>query len=236
MSGSNRPQPERRRADSAALRILASPVAGLGFLLASLVVSIVLELAGMLLWGTGQYWWWPGAGARHSELILHEELEYLSMDLRAGLPGLPTFSQFGIFLSNQLYYFVFQWTGIEAALKEMIAFQLASQYVLAALNAAQIFVIRLTITILAVPLFALFLVWGFTEGLIRRDLRRYGGDIERAYVFHHVKRHAGTLISLMFLLYLTLPFSIHPTMVFLPTAIAFALLIMATSATFIKQI
>ncbi len=235
MGRPNRP-PDRRRADSATLRILASPVAALGFLLASLVVSIVLELVGMLFWGEGHYWWWPGAGARHSELILQDELGYLSMDLRRGLPGLPTFSEFGVFLSNRIYYFVFQWTGIETLLQEMAALQWFAQYVLAALNAAQIFVIRLTITILAVPLFGLFLVWGFTEGLIRRDLRRYGGDIERAYVFHHVKRHAGTLISLMFLLYLTLPFSIHPTMIFLPTAIAFALLIMATSATFIKQI
>lgn len=232
-------QSDQKRADSITLRIITRPFVLVLFLLVSMGVSIAMELIGMLLWGDGRHWWWPGVGAVHSERILQHELNWLSRSDK-GLSGLGSFSQTGIYLSSRLYYWLFQWTGIESALAQMAAlpssFRALAECVHAVRNCVQIFLVRLSITVLALPLFLIFLVWGFTEGLIRRDLRRFGGDIERAYVFHHVKRYAGLLVSLVFILYLTLPFSINPALVFVPTAFVFSLLVMATSATFIKQI
>lgn len=50
------------------------------------------------------------------------------------------------------------------------------------------FVVRLTILVLATPLFMLAALTGFVDGLIRRDLRKFGAWRESSFVYHRAKR------------------------------------------------
>jgi len=51
-----------------------------------------------------------------------------------------------------------------------------------------IFFIRVMIQFLSIPLFGLVIITGMVEGLVRRDLRRYGAGYESSIVCHHAKR------------------------------------------------
>lgn len=44
------------------------------------------------------------------------------------------------------------------------------------------------ILFLSMPLFGLVIITGMVEGLVRRDLRRYGAGYESSFVCHHAKR------------------------------------------------
>ena len=114
--------------------------------------------------------------------------------------------------------------------------QIAGEYVGASLNVAQIFLLRLAITITSLPLFILFAYWGFFEGLVRRDLRRYGADYERGMVYHYSKYAVSAVFILPIIIYLTIPVTLNPAFVFLPFALVLAYLVMVVSATFTKYI
>lgn len=53
---------------------------------------------------------------------------------------------------------------------------------------------------------------------MQRDLRRWGGGRESAFVYHWAKRLALPLLELIWAIYLALPFSLHPSFVVLPFA------------------
>ena len=217
-----------QKADSVLLSILKKPVWLLSWLAASLLVSILIEWTGLLVW-------WREEGAMHSETILRQEMGYLASSFGGQIMHLPTPAEIGIPLMNQLYYALFEWTGIHDFLISISAAEFVGEASLATLNTVQVFVVRLTLIVLSLPLFLLAFVWGFGEGLIRRELRKYGGDIERGFWYHHLKKWSAAVFVLPLIVYLTLPIAMNPAYLFLPFAATFALLIMGTSALFIKN-
>jgi len=74
-----------------------------------------------------------------------------------------------------------------------------------ALYTAQDTALRLAIVVLALPAFVLACLLGAVDGLVRRDLRKWGGGRESSFVYHHAK--ATTYLSLGggFSLYLSWP-------------------------------
>ena len=64
----------------------------------------------------------------------------------------------------------------------------ARDYLAAAMNITQVFGLRLAVLVLSSPVFVLFGLVGLTEGLVRRDLRRWRGGWESSFVYHHAKR------------------------------------------------
>ena len=89
-------------------------------------------------------------------------------------------------------------------------------FVIAAMQATQVFSVRLAILMLAIPVFLLFSLVALVDGLVRRDLRRWGGGRESSFVYHYAKKAAIPFIVLTWVVYLSLPFSLHPTFVILP--------------------
>ncbi|WP_420793160.1 DUF4400 domain-containing protein [Pseudomonas guariconensis] len=61
-------------------------------------------------------------------------------------------------------------------------------YALAVLFTVLIFCVRLVVLALTIPLFALAAFTGLVDGLVRRDLRRFGSGRESSYLY---TRHAG---------------------------------------------
>ncbi|MNI80137.1 hypothetical protein D3C73_1366420 [compost metagenome] len=98
------------------------------------------------------------------------------------------------------------------------------------------FVVRLTILALATPLFLLAMFTGFVDGLIRRDLRKFGAGRESSFVYHRAKRAVMPLLIVPWIIYLSLPFSLNPMAVFLPCAAMLGMVMAITAATFKKYL
>jgi integrating conjugative element membrane protein (TIGR03747 family) len=97
-------------------------------------------------------------------------------------------------------------------------------------------VVRLTILVLATPLFLLATFTGFIDGLMRRDLRKFGAGRESSFVYHRAKRAVIPLLIVPWIIYLSLPFSLNPMAIFLPCAMVLGATMAITSSTFKKYL
>jgi len=62
------------------------------------------------------------------------------------------------------------------------------------------------------------------------------GGREGSFVYHYAKKAAIPLIIMAWVLYLALPFSLHPFWIILPFAVAFAFPVTITASTFKKYL
>jgi len=234
------PQPIQRpglilSAISLVLRII-------GLLMASLLFSILTEFVGLLLF-------WGDQGWRHSQAMLNSELGWLSEHFKASLilqqPGQTIV---------QVLDFLDQWLLVKTGFADFARqARVSSQgngfwswtnqlyvsiedFVLAAVYVTFTFVVRLTILVLATPLFLLATLTGFVDGLMRRDLRKFGAGRESSFVYHRVKRAVAPLLFVPWIIYLSLPFSLNPMAVFLPCAVLLGVTMAITAATFKKYL
>ena len=109
-------------------------------------------------------------------------------------------------------------------------------FVLAAVYVTFTFVVRLAILVLSTPLFLLATFTGFVDGLMRRDLRRFGAGRESSFVYHRAKRAVIPLLIVPWIIYLSLPFSLNPIAIFLPCAAMLGITTAITAATFKKYL
>ena len=214
----------------------------IGVLMASLVFSILIEFAGLLLF-------WGDQGWRHSQAMLNSELGWLSEHFKASLilqqPGQTIV---------QVLDFLNQWLLVETGFADFARqARVSSQgngfwswtnqlyvsiedFVLAAVYVTLTFVVRLTILVLAIPLFLLAIFTGFVDGLIRRDLRKFGAGRESSFVYHRAKRAVLPLLIVPWVIYLSLPFSLNPMAVFFPCAVMLGIITAITATTFKKYL
>ena len=99
------------------------------------------------------------------------------------------------------------------------------------MQVTQVFSVRLAILTLAMPIFMLFSLVALVDGLVQRDLRRWGGGRESSS-----KKAALPLVVMTWVTYLALPFSLHPTFIVLPFAVLFAFAVAVTASTFKKYL
>ncbi|MDO5055669.1 MAG: TIGR03747 family integrating conjugative element membrane protein, partial [Pasteurella oralis] len=109
-------------------------------------------------------------------------------------------------------------------------------YVESTLYVIIIFIIRLMIIVLTSPLFILAGIVGFVDGLVKRDLRKFGVARESAFKYHHAKRTIAPIMFIAWVVYLSIPFSIHPNMILIPAALLFGLSISITATNFKKYL
>lgn len=225
-------------------RLLGRLSQALYWLLFALLFSIVLEWLGMLFW-------WPDQGLRHSREMLAAEAGYLQMDFRRSLVSSDP-ARFAQTVADKAYVVLFEWTRLvdvlswlgtppavgESGLRVRLhrLYQPVAQFILAALQITQVFALRVAILILATPVFLLFGVVALVDGLVRRDLRRWGGGRESSFIYHWSKRSALPLLVTAWVVYLALPVSLHPSWVILPFATLFALCIAITASSFKKYL
>lgn len=228
--------------------LLGFPFRFIGVMFLSLGGAILVEWLCL-------YCFWPEAGWHHAKAMLDHELDWLSQGfLHSALIQEP--GRTATWLVQTLYDLCFvktglvEWfarqSGIAAQgsqgkgldfryLAGMATTQLAD-YGLAALYTVLVFCVRLVILTLAIPLFAMAALVGFVDGLVRRDLRKFGAGRESSYLYHKVR---GTLVPLAILpwtLYLALPISISPLLVLLPCAALLGLSVSLTASTFKKYL
>jgi len=214
----------------------------IGLLIASLLFSILIEFAGLLLF-------WGDQGWRHSQAMLNSELGWLSEHFKASL----ILQQPGQTIGRWLY-FLNQWLLVKTGFADFSQqARVSSQgngpwgwinqfyvsiedFVLSAVYVTFTFMVRLTILVLSTPLFLLASLTGFVDGLMRRDLRKFGAGRESSFVYHRAKRAVIPLLIVPWVLYLSLPFSVNPMAIFFPCAVILGITTAVTATTFKKYI
>ena len=216
---------------------------GLKWLAFSLLFSIALEWAGMIFW-------WPDEGVSHSRDMLAAELRYLEHDVgRTLLSAEP--AALAAAVAARIYETVVERTGIRdrtARVAGMMpensgllegargAVRRVAPFAVAALQISQVFAVRLTVLALAMPVFAMFAVVALVDGLVQRDLRRWGGGRESSFLYHWAKRSALPLLVTAWVVYLALPVSVHPVWVVLPFSALFGLCVAVAVGRFKKYL
>lgn len=204
----------------------------------SLLISILVEWIGLAFW-------WPDEGAQHALTMYQQELTYLSGDLnRSVLVSDP----FG-FAAGFAHWVEGLWRDI--GLLDVIAWMAEPpspeerfrqvvhslhEYAAATVFITLLFSVRVAILLLSTPVFGLFGLVGLVDGLVERDLRRFGAGRESSYVFHIAKQAVGPLIILTWAIYLSMPISVHPALVILPFSILSAIFIRITASSFKKYL
>lgn len=228
------------------VKLLTKLLQALIFLIMTLGFSIATEWIGM---ATG---FWDEAGTRHSQTMLEQELNILNSDFkRSVIVEQPV--QFARRFANNFYDLIFRKTGIERLIFALAKptpgveddsfrnrlrryYQLAQDYILAAMLITQVFAVRLAVLILALPTFILLGLMGLTDGLVQRDIRRWSGGRESSFVYHWAKKLLYPALILPWILYLAIPSSIHPNLIVLPFAILFAVSVRVMASMFKKYL
>ena len=224
-------------------RILNGLLDLVGFLLLAWLIAIAIEWAGMLMI-------WPEEGSSHSERMLRQELSYLNDDFASTIPGSsPALVAFE--MATLVKFYVFEWTHltqfyewlkvapVDASKIRSSVSRVARQvsdFFQAFINTTLVFAVRVTVATLSMPAFALIGTAALIDGLVQRELRIYGGGIERAMVYHHVKPWIKPAVLSTWFFYLGIPVSIHPNLIFVPAILVFGMAIFLTSALFKKHL
>lgn len=109
-------------------------------------------------------------------------------------------------------------------------------FLMAAIFIIVMFLIRLAILILSLPVFLLFGFVGLSDGLMQRDLRRWCGGNESGFIYHWAKKFALPVLITSWIIYLAIPASIHPNYIITPFAVLFGLTLLVMASKFKKYL
>ncbi|EBS4547002.1 TIGR03747 family integrating conjugative element membrane protein [Salmonella enterica] len=215
-----------------------------GILLASLLLSLTVEYAGLMLW-------WPEQGAQHARAMMGTELRFLSSDFTGSLvmsqpsvtvmswvcEGYRWFTE-NIVLSDTTSTapgHVNLFTPAVAASGVWLGAQF-EVFLEATLYITVVFVVRVSILLLSVPLYVMAATVAVVEGLSLRDLRRYGAGYESSFLYHHARRLIKPSLVYPVMGYLSWPVVAYPNAFLLPSALLFGVVLMVQASTFKKYL
>ena len=214
----------------------------IGLLFASLIFSIGLEFVGML-------WFWPEQGWHHSHAMWLSELGWLSNHFKSSLLVQEPAQAAAKVLEHLNDWVVVRsgWAqsdtqlkllSREASLQGQFAqvYVVIQDYLLSALFTLFTFGVRLAVLTLATPLFLLTVITGAVDGLMRRDLRKFGAGRESSFIYHRAKRTLLPVMVSPWMIYLSLPWTFNPVWVLVPCAVLLGCMVSITAATFKKYL
>lgn len=241
-------QRQQVRQQSLVVNTITLPLRMLGVLMGSLLLSIVIECVGM-------YCFWPDQGWHHAQGMLDYELAQLSSQFPRSLlvqePG---------HTAQQVINGAYEWIFVKTSLLEWIEhasaharapsqsntwdiryylsqiYRWTEGYLIAAAFTVLTFLVRLLVLILTLPLFVMAAFVGFVDGLVRRDIRKFGAGHESGFVYHRAKAALMPIAVMPWILYLTLPISVHPLLILLPCAVLLAVVANITASSFKKYL
>ena len=199
----------------------------------SIICSVLIEWIGIY------FDWFSQAGSDHAHQTMLSEMGYLDSQFSQSLlVSSPV--EFATMIVDTGYEWLFMKTGI-AGWVEQGADAVGwagtlKTYLQAAMFVTLITLTRCVILMLTSPLFIMAALVGFIDGLVSRDLRRFGAGRESAFIYHHAKRMVTPVFLTGWLIYLSLPFSIHPNLFLLPCALLFGLMIAIATSSFKKYL
>lgn len=164
----------------------------IGLVIGALVLRVVLELAGL-------YFWWPQEGSRHVFMVMKHEQAELVTALQPHAMG------------NEILVLL-----EKGATRVLMANRLLQKPFTALAYTLVSFMQRLVWLATMLPLLCLCAITGLTEGLVRRDLRRFGSGLESVFLHSYVIRSGSSVASTLWVFYLAQPLFL-PTMLVLLT-------------------
>ncbi|MCC5902701.1 MAG: TIGR03747 family integrating conjugative element membrane protein [Halomonas sp.] len=214
-------------------KTLGIPFQLLAILFVSLVCSILIEWVGIY------FQWWTQPGAEHARVTMEREMGWLDTEFSRSLVISRPVEAATTFIG-----LVYEWSFVKTGIVSLVEnnrnsggwLGTAVDYIQAAVYVTLMTLTRVVILALTSPLFALAALVGFVDGLVRRDLRRFGAGRESAFVYHHAKKMVGPIFVVGWICYLSVPFAIHPNVFLLPCAALFGLLISIATGSFKKYL
>ena len=204
-------------------------------LVIALVISIVIEIVGM-------HFWWEEQGVTHSQKMYEYELRQLGGGVGVDLSAKQEEVVLKIYetqekivnvislsqnrtgkIGNSKYFNNTFFTIIKNGAGNF------EKYLDASLNIVKVFSLRLAILILSLPLFVAALVIGLADGLVERDLRRWGAGRESSDIFDIAAAAVGPMAIGAWVIYLSIPFSISPNAIIIPFVFLFGMSVRITA-------
>ncbi|HDX8948137.1 TPA: DUF4400 domain-containing protein [Klebsiella oxytoca] len=167
----------------------------IGLVIGALVLRIVLELAGL-------YFWWPQEGSRHVFQVMRQEQTELAIALQSH----PLKNEMVMLLEN-------------GATRVLMPNWLLKKPFTALAYTLVSFMQRLIWLSTMLPLLCLCAVTGLTEGLVRRDLRRFGSGLESTFLHRYVIRSGSSVATTLWVFYLAQPLFLPAILLLLPAAL-----------------
>lgn len=180
----------------------------IGLVIGALVLRIVLELAGL-------YFWWPQEGSRHVFQVMKREQSELVIALQSHPQG----EKIVMLLENGVSHVLITNRLIQKPLT-VLAYTLVS------------FMLRLTWLVATSPLLCLCVLIGLTEGLMRRDLRRFGSGLESVFLHRYIIRTGSSVSTTLWVFYLAQPLFLPAILLLLPAALWFGITVWMTAGSF----
>lgn len=167
----------------------------IGLVIGALVLRIVLELAGL-------YFWWPQEGCRHIFQVMRQE----QTELVIALQPHPLKNEMVMLLENGTTHGLLANRFLQKPFT-VLAYTLVS------------FMLRLTWLVAMLPLLCLCVVIGLAEGLVQRDLRRFGSGLESVFLHRYVIRSGSSVATTLWVFYLAQPLFVSAMLVLLPATL-----------------
>lgn len=187
-------------------------------LFVGLFVSIIIEWMGLY------FQWWEG-GAFHSLDMLRAELTYSNNTAKAAITSDYNEGWIAGFVAQykSVMHIFFYWCA-----KGMVFITrdntVLTMYADSGYNISLVYILRVMLIIFSFPLFIMVFIWGFVDGLVERDLRKFGAGRESSTIFEAARTLTFPLLVLPFVIYLSFPTSINPLYIIPPSAIFQAML------------
>lgn len=167
----------------------------IGLIIGALVLRFFLELAGL-------YFWWPQEGSRHAFQVMKQEQAELVIAL---LPH-PLGNEILVLLEK-------------GATRVLMVNRLLQKPFIALACTLVSFMQRLVWLAVMLPLLCLCAVIGLTEGLVQRDLRRFGSGLESVFLHRYVIRSGSSVATTLWVFYLAQPLFVPAMLVLLPATL-----------------
>ncbi|EDC1110474.1 DUF4400 domain-containing protein [Salmonella enterica subsp. enterica serovar Senftenberg] len=221
------PPPARRPGLIGWLALL--PGVLVGFCLGAWMLAIALE------W-LGEAFFWRNTCASHSEQVLQATWQWWRGS--AGAPAwlVEDLAIVSDTLQQEIAALVHSLNGQSGLFWTETVTTVIHCALLSAGNVTLTFLLRLAILLQALPLFALTITIGLIDGLVRRDLRRFGAGHESGFVYHHARRMIGSSLAATGLVWLTVPIFLEPEHVLVFGALIVSLTVWFTAGTFKKYL
>ncbi|AKE60094.1 TIGR03747 family integrating conjugative element membrane protein [Citrobacter farmeri] len=221
------PPPVRRPGLLGWIALLPGMLAG--FFLGAWVLAIVLE------W-LGDAFFWRNACASHSEQVLQATWQWWKAFAGAPVWLVHDLTLIGDTLQQGIAVLVHSLNEQRGMFCTETVTAVIRCALLSAANVTLTFLLRLAILLQALSLFVLTVTIGLIDGLVRRDLRRFGAGHESGFVYHHARRMISSCLIATGLMWLAAPIFLVPEYVLIPGAILIGLAVSVSSGAFKKYI
>lgn len=210
-------------------RVALLPGVLVGFCLGAWVLAIALE------W-LGDAFFWRNTCASHSERVLQATWQWWKTSAGAPVWIVQALGLIDEKLQQGVASLISSLNGQSGIFWTEAVTAIIRCALLSAGDVTLTFLLRLAILLQAVPLFALITTVGLIDGLVRRDLRRFGAGHESGFVYHHARRMIASSLMATGLVWLAVPVFLEPEYVFIPAAAGVGLAVSMTGGAFKKYV